>query len=59
MVSLHVKAALPPFAGRHINDFAAVGEIYRFSILAVELSKLFRAEFFDSPSPPSSFKKKD
>jgi len=47
-----VKAALPQFAGRHINDLAAVGNIDRLSVLAVELSKFFRAEFFDGPSPP-------
>jgi len=52
MVAFHVKAALPQFAGRHINDLAAVGNIDRLSVLAVELSKFFRAEFFDGPSPP-------
>jgi hypothetical protein len=45
MVSLHVKAALPHFAGRHVNDLAAVGDVHRFSILTAELSKFFRAEF--------------
>jgi hypothetical protein len=36
-----------------------VGDIDRLSVLSVELSKFFRAEFFNGPSPPSSSQRKD
>jgi hypothetical protein len=52
MVAFHVEAAFPQFAGRHIDDLAAVGDVHRLSILSVELSKFFRGEFLDGPSPP-------
>ena len=53
MVAFHVKAALPQFAGRYINDIAAVGDVHRLTVLAVELSEFFWAEFLDGPLPPS------
>jgi hypothetical protein len=59
MVAFHVKAAFPQIAGRHVNDFAAVGNVYGLAVLAIELSEFFGTEFFDGPSPPSSFKRKD
>jgi len=46
-VAFHVKATLPQFAGCHIDDLAAVGNIHGLSVLAVELSKFFRAELFN------------
>jgi hypothetical protein len=52
MVTFHVKAALPQFASRDINDLPAVSDVHRLSVLSVELSKFFGAEFFDGPSPP-------
>jgi len=52
MVTFHVKAALPEFAGRDINDLPAVSDVHRFSVLSVELSKFFGAKFFDGPLPP-------
>jgi hypothetical protein len=58
MVPFHVKTAFPQFAGRHIDHLAAVSDIHRFFILAVILSKLFRAELFDGLSPPSPFNRK-
>jgi hypothetical protein len=54
VMTFHVKAAFPQFAGRHVNDLAAVGNIHRLSVLAVEPSKFFRAELLDGASPPLS-----
>ena len=36
VVAFHVNAALPQFAGRHIDDLAPVSDIDRLSVLAVE-----------------------
>jgi hypothetical protein len=54
VVPLHVEAALPQFAGRDIKDLPALSDIHRLSILAAELSEVFRTELFDFLSPPSS-----
>jgi hypothetical protein len=54
VVPLHVEAALPQFAPCDIKDLPALSDINRLSVLAVELSEVFRAELFDFLSPPSS-----
>jgi hypothetical protein len=52
MVPLHVEAALPQFALCDIKDLAALSDIDRLSVLAVELSEVFGTELLDGPSPP-------
>jgi hypothetical protein len=55
VVALHVKAAFPQFALRHIDDLVAVSDIHRFSVLAVELCEFFRGKLFDGSSPPCPY----
>jgi hypothetical protein len=52
VVPLHVEATLPQFAPCDIEDLPALSDIHRLSVLAIELSEIFRTELLDGPSPP-------